>query len=483
MQSSNCALLYREKSQGVTRVDAGRAAGSPAGEVSLAKDQSPNRASRQGNGTVNCAPAPGRHGQRWILVLGVVVFAVSVAAWSIWHVASFSQPSSMLDLQIYRWGGLIARHSGDLYGDHFPYYHLRFTYTPAAALVFAAMSAVPVLALRLFFAFVSIASLAAALWLTWGLLGYRRTAGRAGAALGAAGIALWLGPVQQTLGLGQVNVMLMLIILADLSLPDDAWPKGIGVGLAAGFKLTPLIFIAYLLLTRRLRAAAVSLGTFALTITGSLILLPSQARQYWFDGLFLDSNRTGNNAYVGNQSLHGALARLVGDTSASELRWAAVPVLVGIAGLVLAAWWSRRGYEMIGILTCALTGLLVSPISWDHHWVWAAPALLVAVEIAAGLQTSLKSRWRWAAWPCLAVLAAPFFTVPQNLVHARVVQGHGAQGIQLLTGNLYVITGLIVLGLAGFGLMAPDRHPECPQSWDRPLPRAGGERAWVADPD
>ena len=187
-------------------------------------------------------------------------------------------------------------------------------------------------------------------------------------------MAVWLGPVQQTLDLGQVNLVLMLLVLADLSLPDRARFKGIGLGLAAGFKLTPLIFVLYLLLTRRFRAAAVALSTFAATIAASLVLLPGPAREFWFGGLFLNSRRTGNNAYVGNQSLHGMLARLVGETAASQLPRAALPVLAGLAGVLLAAWWSRRGQEAIGILTCALAGLLASPISWAHHWVWAAPS-------------------------------------------------------------------------------------------------------------
>lgn len=130
--------------------------------------------------------------------------------------------------------------------------------------------------------------------------------------LTAAGVALWLLPVQETLGLGQVNLILMLIVVADLCQPDTAWAKGAGLGLAAAFKLTPLIFIPHLALTRRFRTAGLSLALFGLTIAGSLILMPRQARQFWFGGLFLISSRTGNTAYAGNQSLNGALVRLLG---------------------------------------------------------------------------------------------------------------------------------------------------------------------------
>ncbi len=402
------------------------------------------------------------------------MFGVSLAVLAAVEIASPGQ-RSMIDLQIYRWAGLVAGHSGDLYGAGFPYHHLFFTYSPMAALVFAGLSVVPMTALKWLVTAGSIVCLTGTLWLTWGMLGYRRSADRLGATLGTAGIALWLGPVQQTIGFGQVNLILMLIIVADLCLPDTSWAKGAGVGLAAGFKLTPLIFIPYLLLTRRFRAAGVSLTTFALTIAGSLILLPGPSRQFWFSGLFLNSGRIGNTAYVGNQSLNGSLTRLLGRTPAAHPYWLGIAVAIGVVGLLLAAWAARRGQEMAGILTCALTGLLISPVSWAHHWVWAAPALVTAADAAirpgtpaSAIRPGHEAVWftnrgrglawpRWACWTGLAAVIAPFFALPQDLVPASVVKGSGAHGAQLLTSNVYVIVGLAVLCLAGILLMIRER--------------------------
>jgi alpha-1,2-mannosyltransferase len=437
-----------------------------------------------GEGAGAGGASPNRLSHRRLLVLGIAVFAASAGGRLVIELISSGQRWGMLDLQVYRWGGLMIRHSGELYRGHFPYHHLRFTYPPMAALMFAVLSAIPMPALGLIFTAASIASLAAVFWLTLGMLGHRRSAVRAGVTLIAAGVALWLGPVQQTLGLGQVNLMLMLVIMADFALPEGSWAKGAGVGLAAGFKLTPLIFVPYLLLTRRFRAAAVSLGAFALTIVASLLLLPAEASQFWFDRLFLDSGRAGNNAYVGNQSLNGTLARLLGSDLAARPYWLAAAVVVGALGLLLAAWWARHGYEVIGILTCALTGLLISPISWAHHWVWIAPAIAVAIELAvrssprAVVRDPGRAR-RWLPWAygSLAVaLAVPFLAVPESLVPASIAQGHGAHGIQLLAGNGYVIVGLVVLCLLGLPAMGlrfgaptgaegdrPDRPPAPPQ--------------------
>ena len=408
---------------------------------------------------------------RWVLAVSAIVFVVSATVLVAVQVRSFGQQLWMLDLRIYRWAGLVVRQGGDLYGARFPHYRLRFTYPPMAALIFAALSVISMSVLKWLVTAVSIASLAATLWLTWGARGYRHSA-RTAATLAAAGVALWLQPVQQTLGFGQVSLMLMLIIVADLLRPDVSWLKGAGVGVAAGVKLTPLIFIAYLLLTRRFRAAGVAVATFALTIAGSLLLLPAQARRYWLGGLALDSGRTGNNAYVANQSLHGALARILGGVAAAQPWWLAASVVVGVTGLLVATVASRRGDEIAGILTCALTGLLISPVSWSHHWVWMAPALVVAVDMAiggrasatrqapAGRRLEQPASWRtrpgwWqqcAAWTGIAVLAAPFFLLPEVLVPASVVQGTGASAADVSIGDLYVIAGLVILGV-GFALI------------------------------
>jgi alpha-1,2-mannosyltransferase len=330
-------------------------------------------------------------------------------------------------------------------------HHLRFTYTPMAAAIFAMLAAVDLPVVKVLVVAVGIASLVGVLWLTWGALGRERSAGRLGATLATAAVALWIEPVRQTLSFGQVNLVLMLIIVADLCLPDTRWWKGVGVGLAAGFKLTPLIFIPYLLLTRRFRAAAVAAATFAVTVLGSFVLLPTAARRYWLGGLFLRPNRLGNVHYVGNQSLYGAALRLLGTDAAARPYQLLAEVVVGVAGLMLAAWASRRGLEMVGVLVCALTGLLISPVSWSHHWVWVAPALVVLADFASRpVSVAAAANWRRASWLGAAAVAAVFsgvlWAVPSTGRHPAV-QGYVMTAAQQLIGDLYVLAGLAGLGV------------------------------------
>jgi alpha-1,2-mannosyltransferase len=375
----------------------------------------------------------------------------------------------MLDLRIYVAGGKVALRGGNLYRANLGR-GLYFTYPPIAALAFALVSGLPMADLRWLLTVASIVALAATLWVTLGLLGCRRPAGRLGAALAATGVALWLQPVVQTFDYGQINLILMLIMLADLARPDSARLKGAGVGLAAGVKLTPLIFIPYLLLTRRIKAAAVALAAFAATIAVSALALPRQARQYWLGLMFMNTSRTGNTAYVGNQSLNGALGRLLGGPAAAKPAWTIVAAVVAAAGLLIAVGWARRGQELTGILICALTGLLVSPVSWTHHWVWAAPALVGGASLVLraarlrrpqvpGRRAGLRAGPALAVLAVAALLAAPFFEYPLDLVPAAAVQGHHrVPAGQLAAGDLYVLTGLVILVLAGCALAAGRRR-------------------------
>jgi len=376
--------------------------------------------------------------------------------------AFFRHPWSMLDLRVYLWGGDLVRHLADPYLPTYLHSGLHFTYAPMAAGFFAALAVIKVQVVKVLVTAASVASLLGVLWLTWGKLGYTAPARRISATLSAAAVALWLEPIRQTLSFGQVNLFLMLIVVADLCLPDGRWWKGIGVGLAAGFKLTPLIFIPYLLLTRRYRAAAVATTTFGLTIAISLVALPAAAEHYWLDGLFLNPNRLGGIRYVGNQSLNGALLRLLGSTAVEQPYRLATEVAAAVAGLLLAAWVSRRGQEMSGILICALTGLLVSPVSWSHHWVWVAPALVVLADAATGsrwLRASARSRWRGWLGLMLVVAVAVIFSGVLWALPAPAVQGYAMTGPQQLIGDLYVLTGLFSLSVIAM-LMAHARRRE-----------------------
>ena len=332
----------------------------------------------------------------WLLLAGLGAFAVALGLYVIYtviHPKSFTMDP--VDLAVYRSGGLIVRHVRPLYNPHLaaPLYdwigygklHLPFTYTPFAAIAFALISFVPWWLSQQLSVAVDIIALLAALWLTLGGLGYRRDKTRLGATLLGAAAVFWTEPVLRTIYLGQVNLVLMALIIWDLCQPDTAksrWWKGFGTGVAAGIKLVPLIFIPYLLLARKFRQAAMACAGFAFTVLLGFVILPKDSTKWWFDGLFVQGGRTGFTGWAGNQSLDGLITRLTGSVNTAKPIWIVAAVLVGVAGVAGAALLDRKGYPLPGLLLAALTGLLVSPISWDHHWVWIAPGALVAAHYA-----------------------------------------------------------------------------------------------------
>jgi alpha-1,2-mannosyltransferase len=287
-----------------------------------------------------------------------------------------------VDLHVYRMGGATVLHGGRLYGLR--YYWLPFTYPPFAAVVFTAAAAVPWAVAVAALTGASTVALPAALYLVQRLPGPVRQPDQATAwavALAGAAAAIWLEPAKATLGYGQVDVLLAAAVLYDLSLPDTARRKGVMIGLAAGLKLTPAIFAAYLLITGRRRAAATAAATFAGTVAAGFALLPASSAWFWA-GRFASPGHVSPVQNPQNQSLYGALARAMHTTQVLPA-WLLLAVAAAVAGLALAAAAARRGDEALGFSLCAVTGLLISPISWIHHWVIVIPALLVAGLTAA----------------------------------------------------------------------------------------------------
>ncbi|NUS55753.1 MAG: DUF2029 domain-containing protein [Streptomycetaceae bacterium] len=403
---------------------------------------------------------------RWWLPFGLLVAATAATAWvlTVRH-----QPDALwrlIDLGVYNDAGhSLERAQHRLYTHRFGEGKLPFIYPPFAALVFYKLP-FSFGTLKLVVTGLTLASLLVIVWVSWGMLHYRRSWGRAGATLAVAGAALWLEPVQQTLLFGQVNVVLLAVVLVDLAFPDSRWWKGVLIGLATGFKLTPGIFIVYLLLTRRFRAAAVAVGTFAATVLGSWLLIPAASRKYWFDAIGVGDN-VGQD-FISNQSFNGMLRRVF-DGGAAPL-WLLLCAATAVAGLGAATLLSRRGQELAAVVTCGVTGLLVSPISWTHHWVWVAPVLVLVVHVAVTRGRAAGSwpvKAAWAAFPVGFVLLAfawpmalpgrPALT-PQGLLWKLPYaddREHHWDAAQFLAGNAYLFAGLLLVAVAAYLALRP----------------------------
>ncbi|WP_399552811.1 glycosyltransferase 87 family protein [Streptomyces sp. WELS2] len=294
----------------------------------------------------------------------------------------------MADLLVYRAEGAAVAHGTDLYGFTVTEWRLPATYPPFAAILFVPAAWLPVPVLKTAFLAANVLLLAVLVVLSARLA--RRTPAPP-VVWAATALALWLEPVFQTLLFGQVNLAVACLTLWDLTRPPGARWAGAALGIAAGIKLTPAVFLVWLLLRGRIREAATALAAFAGTVASGAVLLPSATVSFWTRRLW-ETGRVGKAWIVDNQSLQGLIARMLGDP-APGLGWVLPALVTGAAGLWLAA---RARQERYGILLTACTALLVCPISWSHHWVWCVP--LIAVLLGDGR--------RWAAAATAAVFTA-----------------------------------------------------------------------------
>jgi Glycosyltransferase family 87 len=431
-----------------------------------------------------------------LLVTGSIAFVLAIERF-VMRVAEPSFVHRMFDLGMYRDGGLIVRHAYRVHSGHpTALYDLvshhgaePFSYPPFAAAIFAAMSFFRPLALEWGITVLSVGALTYAVWLTLDGIGVPKGRARTGATLAAAAAAIWTQPVQSNLGLGQINLLLMAAIIWDLrpsrteltgirvgsdgpaagsafSIVASPWWSGLATGVAAGIQLTPLIFIPYLLIIRRFRQAGMTAAAFAVTIGIGFAVIPGASATYWQSGLL--DRATGTQranaelfASAWNQSLRGYLSRLLQDSQIAVAPWLIAAALTLVIGLVCATWLYRDGYPMLGVLTCAITGLLISPMSWVHQWVWVGPWLAAVGGLA--LLARGASRWVWLSVTGLLILAFGNFPALAGLTGGR----HGMNvitdvpmnqplmwhGYQVIAGNIYFLCGAAgLMAVFGWGI-------------------------------
>lgn len=306
----------------------------------------------------------------------VLLLAVCLCSLCSFAALCLVRGAPMADALVYRAEGAAVVHGGDLYGFTVTEWRLPATYPPFAALLFAPAAFLPVPVLKAVFLAGGVLLLARFVRLSARLAGWPRPLPPPALAA-VTGLALWLEPVFQTVLFGQINLALGCLVLWDLTRAPGARLRGAAIGVAAGIKLTPAVFIGYLLLRRRYREAATAAGATAGTVLAGLVVLPSATVDFFTRRLY-ETGRVGKVWIVDNQSLPGLVARALGDPAPGAL-WAVPVVAVGALGLWRAG---RAADERHGVLLAAFTALLVSPISWSHHWVWCVP--LSAVLLADG---------------------------------------------------------------------------------------------------
>jgi alpha-1,2-mannosyltransferase len=350
-----------------------------------------------------------------------------------------------LDLDVYMTAGRAVWHGLDLYS---PDVHVRqygFTYPPFAAVLFALPAKLPFSAALVLMTSASLLSLAIVIKLSAPGLVAALYRPQVGAAVLAVAAMIVCEPVRATLWDGQINLILAALIMWDLLATGPArqrsW-RGALIGVAAGIKLTPAIFVLYLLVRRRFRESAAAVAGFMATIAIGWLLLPDDSGRFWFHKLY-DSSGIGDESRASN--ILGALLRTM-DRPPAVAIWVVLSIPTLIVGLVAARHVSETGREAYAVGIVGVTGCLISPVTWTHHWVWCIPWL-------AGVGATALRDGRFAR---IGFGVLVFTYLALNLVPPSVTSRWSVS--HFLSANALLFTAVGVA--AGFALAWRVRKPE-----------------------
>ncbi|MDX6279826.1 MAG: alpha,2-mannosyltransferase, partial [Kribbellaceae bacterium] len=344
--------------------------------------------------TPNTPPSTDR---RWIIV--AVVGCAAFVALGAWAYGLFD---GMIDLRVYRLGGSVLLDRASLYDAQLPGSGLPFTYPPFAAIAMVPLAVVPWGVALVVWTTISVLCIAL-IWRAalpanaWTLVPEQWRDRRIVVLAALTAVSLLLEPVWQTIQFGQINLLLTAMILLDLVRPANAKWRGFWVGVTIGVKLTPLPFLAFLLITKQWRAFRNAVLGLVATMAIGFAVVPHQSWEYW-TVVIRNANRVGGLAYTANQSFMGFLSRLGDEASWVKPVWFLLSAIFGLAVLWLARRYCLADERVTAISVMALAVLYASPVSWSHHWVWIIPlgiSLIRAVHREWGARPAIVTGVLW----------------------------------------------------------------------------------------
>lgn len=326
----------------------------------------------------------------WLLLQLAALAALGYAGWRV-----LGSTVYRIDIDVYRMGGQAWLDGHPLYSPDVKFHtpiglNLPFTYPPLAAVIFAPFAwlgmpaaSVTITAITLVLLLVSTMIVLTRLevWTT-----SRAVPGPAWlrrwwlTALVVAWATLYWEPIQANFAFGQINAVLMTLVIAECVPRHTPWPRGLLLGLGIALKLTPAVFLLYFLLNRDRRAVLTALASVVAAVAAGFALAWQDSWEYWTHTV-RNTDRIGSASLNTNQNIAGTLARLGLDDHQRFLPWVLACFLV----LALTVWAARRalraGEPVLAVVCIALFGLAVSPVSWSHHWVWMLEAVIVTAVL------------------------------------------------------------------------------------------------------
>lgn len=331
-------------------------------------------------------PVPGdallQFSLRHVLTL---VAVLGVAAGLVANKILIEQLNWRIDTAVYVLGGKALVNGEPLYAAPFDLgdVSLPFIYPPIGAALFAPFGYFEFLTVELagnlIVAVSSLLLLACLYMVANAVMGGRDQLAAFTVAAVAWPIALFTEPVWLNADLGQINILIVALVVYDLLPIRRRVPRGVFIGLAAAIKLTPLAMLLYFLVKRDVRGMITAvISTLVFTGIGALISW-RETREFFLNTL-LDLNATGESGvstvFQSNSSLQAMIYRWWMSPEAAEasslpgVLWILASLVTIGAAAVLMHHLFIRGLQVEAVMVNAMVMLLISPISWSHHWIW-----------------------------------------------------------------------------------------------------------------
>jgi alpha-1,2-mannosyltransferase len=315
----------------------------------------------------------------------------------------------MVDLEVYRQAGAVLLAGGDFYDLPGP---LQFLYPPFAAVLALPLALLPATVVQLGWTAAGALALVAILH-RFGLKGWVLS-------LAGSAVVYLVEPVVQTLTFGQLGIFLVALVVLDLAPGPRVFsrrllPEGALTAVATAIKLTPAIFVVYLLLVRKFRAFWVAVVTGVVVTLISFAFVPAASYEFWTRLAHGDTGLGHSIIYYTNQSVMADIVRIFGLGQTPAIVGLVLSAAVAVAGLWAATLWHRLGDVRLAVNLCGVAGLLASPVSWLHHFVWVVPLAMSLVERRPIGRRRLPTWYLALGWVFVGwIVVAPFTDLPNG---------------------------------------------------------------------
>ncbi len=184
-------------------------------------------------------------------------------------------------------------------------------------------------------------------------------------------------PSKWTLGLGQLNNLVLLFVVLNFYFfkKQKYWFSGFFLGWAMALKLIPGLLVIYFLLKKEFKVVFTSLISFFLILlTAGFIFGFNLIFEYFFKVIPSILGQPNKNIYY-NQAFSGFIARIL-NTGNSQVSLSLI-FLVLVLLITFFVLMKGKKIRAVEYATVISTVLLISPFSWQHHFVWLVFPFLI----------------------------------------------------------------------------------------------------------